>query len=1050
MATQESFMEESLIKQLTSGTSQWVYRKDIRTEDQLWDNFRNKLNLNNQSVLNGLPITDKEMEQIKDFINRVSQTPYQAALWLAGERGIAQIPLQREDVTRKTITLEVINNREIAGGHSSYEVINQFQLGKDESDVMDQAARFDVTLLINGIPLIHIELKNRSHPLMDGFRQILRYIRTSKFRGLFGMVQMFVVTNGSGTRYFAADVSERLNEQFLTRWVDKENHPVEDYLEFAKEALNIPMAHLMIGKYSVLDNTSKKLILLRPYQIHAIEAVRKASFQRQSGYIWHTTGSGKTLTSFKVTKNLLDIPGIDKTVFLIDRTDLDTQTSDAFMAYAQNTDLTVLGTDNSGDLKRQLMSHDREAIITTVQKFQALINACSADDEDDDSKDGKTASEQAKKQRFRYSGKEREAIRKRCHELSVAFVVDECHRAVTYPTKKLIDSFIGTAAKPALWYGFTGTPIFAENNKTDKSGGQVTTEKIYGKELHKYTIKEAIKDKSVLGFRLHKASIAENTLEDVAKKLGIPFDRPVDLESQAALEKRVLTTYEKTYGKNYYDSDEYRKVVIKYIINQCTKLFNFAAGSGKVYEAMLTTSSIQSAQRYYELIEEFKDDPNNISEDVRKVMPDFPKVAITYSVGVNSDGALADQAKMKKSLEDYNRMFGTKFNLENGVQGYNAELNARLARKSDRFRSRKEQLDLVIVVDRLLTGFDAPCISTIFIDRPPMSPQGLIQAFSRTNRLFDNDKHYGNIVTFQTPALFQKATDFALTLYSCGGESYVKAPSWPESKANFKEALEALRKFAPKPENVDEMDHTSLEVLKKFAKLFQAVDRNYAAIQVFDEWSAKLGKEEFGFTGSDYEQYLGKYKNVIEEIKTISPPDGPDPKPEPDPIDIEYEIESVKETVIDFQYLLALMQSHIPEIGDQSDLLVEDPKVEEYIKALADVNPLLAAIVGKTWNEIKADVSKFTGQRVSKIVNDRADASVREKIDAFSAKWHTPPKELAYLAEVYKEGDNIDLADNFNAYKESGGTLNKLKYRSQIRQEAKELILKELQPLLKR
>ncbi len=1047
MPTKETFMEDSLIQQLISGQSQWVLREDIKNEEQLWDNFRQKLNSNNQAVLDGQLITDSEMQQIKDFISRNSQTPYKAALWLAGERGIAQIPVQREDVSRGTISLEVINNREIAGGRSSYEVIHQYQIDKNVSAVMDQKARFDVTLLINGIPLIQIELKQHGNSYMDAFRQVQRYMQNSKFRGLFGMVQMFVVTNGSGTRYFAADTIERLNEQFLTRWVDKDNRPVEDYIQFAKEALSIPMAHMMIGKYSVLDNSSQRLILLRPYQIHAIEAVRKASRNRQSGFIWHTTGSGKTLTSFKVTKNLLDIPSIDKTVFLIDRTDLDTQTSDAFMAYAQNTDLTVLSTDNSGDLKRKLMSHDREAIITTVQKFQALISACSPDK--NSTEEGSDGENIPAGRHFRFSEKERDAVCRRCHELCIAFVVDECHRTVTYATKKLIDSFIGSTARPALWYGFTGTPIFTENKKTEKGGYQVTTEKLYDRELHKYTIKEAIKDRSVLGFRLHKAYVAGKALEDLAKKFGIPVERSANVDSQAAFEKRILNIYRDTYGRDFYDSDEYRKVVIDYIVNKSTKLLNFAAGSGKTYEAMLTTSSIASAQRYYELFMEFKSDPKNISEEVRRVLPDFPKVAITYSVGVNSDGALADQEKMKKSLADYNQMFGTKFNLENGVQGYNSDLNQRLARKAQRFTSRDEQLDLVIVVDRLLTGFDAPCLSTIFIDRPPMTPQGLIQAFSRTNRLFDSDKKYGNIVTFQTPALFQKATDDALTLYSCGGESWVKAPSWAQTRADLKEAIDALRKFAQRPEDIDSMDHTSVAVLKKFARLFQAVDRNFAAIQVFDEWDPKMAKEEFGFTAEDFEKYLGKYKNAIEEIKVIGP--GPDPDPTEAPIDIEYRIESVHETVIDFQYLLALMQSHIAETGDQAELFIEDPKVEEYINALYQVNPQLADIVRGTWNDIKADPTRFTGQRVSRIINERIDACIDGKISEFCDKWQISPREVRYLAETYKEGDTINLSSyNWKAYKEKGGGLINLKYRSQIRRELSELILKELKPLLKR
>ena len=224
--------------------------------------------------------------------------------------------------------------------------------------------------------MIHIELKNRQHAFMEAFRQIKKYGEEGQFRGLMGFVQMYVVSNGVETRYIAADNRGNLNEKFLTRWVDDRNEPVEDYLGFAKEALNIPAAHLMVGKYGVLDNDRKRVILLRPYQIHAIEACRKASRERQSGFIWHTTGSGKTLTSYTVTKNLLDIPSIDKTIFLIDRKDLDQQTSTSFMSYADSDDIDVTNTENTWALEQKLSNKDRTVIVTTIQKLQAIIRRC--------------------------------------------------------------------------------------------------------------------------------------------------------------------------------------------------------------------------------------------------------------------------------------------------------------------------------------------------------------------------------------------------------------------------------------------------------------------------------------------------------------------------------------------------------------------------------------------------------------------------------------------------------------------------------------------------
>lgn len=314
--------------------------------------------------------------------------------------------------------LVVMNNEHIAGGTSVYEVINQYQAFKTDEVDDKRDRRFDVTLLINGIPMIHIELKNKDHSYMDGYRQIEKYISEGKFRGLFSNIQMFVVSNAVDTKYFAAARAAELAEgkKFITGWVDNENYPVCDYLDFAKAVLRIPQAHEMIAKYTVLDNEKKKLLILRPYQIHAIEAMRAASKRSISGYIWHTTGSGKTMTSYKATRNLLmDIPSIEKTIFLIDRKDLDMQTKMAFQSYADNDTIDVDDTENVDALIRRLTDGNRQMIVTTRQKLQTMIA-----------------------KRLQEGTKEYDKIR----NLRVAFVVDECHRAVTPETKRKIERFL--------------------------------------------------------------------------------------------------------------------------------------------------------------------------------------------------------------------------------------------------------------------------------------------------------------------------------------------------------------------------------------------------------------------------------------------------------------------------------------------------------------------------------------------------------------------------------------------------------------------------------
>lgn len=429
--TPELEIERQLIEQLTSGESQWTYRPDLKNEGQLWDNFFEKLAQNNVPLLADHPLTEQEKRQIKNQLNFINY--YEAAKWLAGENGIAKVEVQREDASLGTIRLSVIWRDNIAAGKSSYEVVNQVE--RDKAHPQDQDRRLDTTLMINGLPLIHIELKSPRVAFLDAFHQIKKYDREGKFRGIYSALQMFVVTNKVDTRYIAAAREDKLNKQFLTSWVDKDNKPMTSLMDFAHEVLSIPRAHQMVMQYSVIDDSKKALILLRPYQIHAIESVQDASRRQESGYIWHTTGSGKTLTSYKVARNLLQIPAIQKTIFVVDRRDLDQQTTSSFLSYAANDVIDIDETDNTHDLVKRLAGNDKRVIVTTIQKITTMMRKFG---------EGKYQ-------------KDSEKIK----DLRVAFVVDECHRAVTPQTQKDIKGFFHNS----LWYGFTGTPIFKENKR---------------------------------------------------------------------------------------------------------------------------------------------------------------------------------------------------------------------------------------------------------------------------------------------------------------------------------------------------------------------------------------------------------------------------------------------------------------------------------------------------------------------------------------------------------------------------------------------------------
>ncbi len=984
----ESMIEQKLIEQLVYGDSQWTYRPDLKTEEDLWANFRYILEQNNKEHLDGEPLTDTEFEQVKNQLQFSSF--YKAGEWLVGENGKVQVHVQRDT---KRLHLVVMNHEHIAGGSSVYEVINQYSALKTEEDGRNR--RFDVTLMINGLPMIHIELKNKQHSYMDGFWQIKKYIGEGKFTGIFSAVQMFVISNGVNTKYFSAASDTELNEKFISGWLDQDNNPVSDYIEFAKSVLRIPEAHEMIARYTVLDEDAKRLILLRPYQIHAIEAIREASKTGKSGYVWHTTGSGKTLTSYKATRNLLmDIPSLDKTIFLIDRKDLDTQTTMAFQAYANNDLIDVNETDNVNDLKKKLKSEDRQVIVTTIQKLQRLIT-----------------------KRLQEGTPEYNKIK----NLRIAFVVDECHRAVTPGTKRELERFFGKS----LWYGFTGTPRFSENPYPKMGDLPRTTDELYGERLHRYTIQNAIHDNAVLGFQVEHNG--PKTMSD---------------ETDSKL----------------YDNEAHMLKVLDVILNKSYHKLGFQNGKGKTYEALLTTSSIPLAQKYYELLTKVKEGntPLRIDEKIRQVLPDFPKFAITYSVTENEEGSQVNQQKMQKSLDDYNNMFGTKFDLAQ-IQSYNGNLNKRLARKDPKFKRRHEQLDLVIVVDRLLTGFDAPCMSTMFIDRQPMGPHDLIQAFSRTNRIFDKNKTYGQIVTFQAPKLFKESVDNAVKLYSAGGTNDSILAEWDEVEKAFRTALKALRIAAGAPTAIPGM---SLAEKKVFAKIFQTFDRLFAQLKSFSNYSDKL-LEEYDITEEEYEDYVAHYKNVIEEIKREKEEgnDGGEDEEETSDLDSEYELMAYSNTKIDYEYIINLIQNIVSPGEDEEDISPEErqkqiDEVKQYIAELRNGNPKMADIMSNLVSEIEVDADRYKGHSILNIVETTKQKYIENRISDFCEKWYAEPDDVMYAAMHYRNDEIpnegvIKATIDYTCYKANAEkAVPKFKYYKMCMDELKEVLDTEIKPLI--
>ena len=1001
---QENVLEQNLIDQLTHGESQWTLRDDIKNEDDLWNNFFKILSRSNKNVLKDVPLTNNEKAIIKSKI--IHPTFYKSAEWLAGVNGEVRLQIQRDNTQLGTADFVVINNNNIAGGNSVYEVVHQIQFHKRRE--IDRNRRGDVTLLINGLPMIHIELKNRTHSPKEAFNQIQKYIDEQMFSGIFSTLQFFVVTNGSYTQYIAA--GQQLKEKFLTTWVDKENKPVQNYLEFAKDVLSIPAAHNMVANYIALDSTQHSIIVLRPYQIHAIPAIFNASYgkdnkdQPHSGFVWHTTGSGKTLTSYKVAHNLLKIPSIQKTIFLIDRNDLDTQTTQAFETYAQNDSIDVEGTENSYSLARKLVSSDKRVIVTTRQKMQALFKRIAQD-------------------------QEQKRLYRKLKDVKLAFIVDECHRAVSPDQKNETDAFF--TKNPPLWYGFTGTPIFAENAREAKGKNARTTEQQYGKCLHKYTIKDAIRDKAVLGFQVEEESnVSEDADESDTDARNKEY---ASLSHMKAVVKRIL-------------NNSYRKLGIYNKDNR-----------GYTYDAIFTTSSIKQAQKYYRIFRDVindKDPDIKIPNRIKKVLPDFPKIAITYSIGENGDGDEANQNEMKQSLEDYNKMFNTHYSMAE-LGAYNTNVNDRLARKKDEFKPRSQQLDIVIVVDRLLTGFDAPCLSTLFLDRAPMPYKDLIQAFSRTNRIFDRDKRYGQIVTYQYPKKYKESINGALMVYTEGSEKQALAPTWDESILEFNNAEKKIIKY--QGDAGIPITEAPLEDQKRFLKEYQDFDKNLGAIKTYNEFNNIDLEKDYGLDPMFIEDTRATYEVVKEKVKEATGKDKPTTEDD-DQFDPDYELENTGRQEINYAYIVQLIQAYIPSDDKENSkrTKAEVKEIDDYIENLGKNNKSLADIVNNLWFQIKFDPEKFRNKQVNELLQNMIDDAREGLIKKFADENGLNIDDLKFVIRHYdpNEVDHQQTGINallsfkvFSGFRKTHPDMNMLQWKKKVRLGLNKFYKEQISPL---
>lgn len=836
-------MERDFIRILSENENQWRYRSDIKTESDLWNNFISHLNRLNVAVLKDMYLTDKETKRVQVELTRLTGTPFLASQWLRGENGVSQIVLERD--TGEKITLEAFRNKDISGGTSSYEVVNQIV-----PDIKRQV-RGDVTLLINGLPIIHIELKKESAKdgYIQAYHQIQRYAEGGFFKGIYATTQIFIVSNKVETRYFArpsedTPLAYKRMEKFLFNWRTEDNVPVPDLFDFTRTVLRIPDAHELISQYTILVDDQKNqkfLMVLRPYQIHAIRKIRRQAAKHEGGFVWHATGSGKTITSFIATKLLAQHSiGVDRTVMVVDRTDLDAQTQDEFTKFASEyhtgqsagtsvANTLIVGIKNQRQLSRSLLSskNNNTILVTTIQKLSAAMRTAQQDSENK----GTNQFEKLRKEH-------------------IVFIVDEAHRAVSDEEMRRIKKLLPNST----WFGLTGTPIFEENKKQENGTYARTTEQQYGKLLHAYTTKNAMDDEAVLGFQVeyHSLLLEEDQEEIVARaNNGKAVEDIIKQESKLPIE--------------IYQADQHIKAMLQKIFNRRSLIKKFNVKNGfPTMSGILTTHSIAQAKRIYKMLKKMKAEGTLINgrqfdERHQLIDSNFPRVAITFSTNPDQLDKNEQDDELVEIMRDYAHQFdSTPYEDE---KLYNQNINKRLARKETQYQMNGQWLDLVIVVDRLLTGFDSPTIQTLYVDRE-MNYQKLLQAFSRTNRI-NAGKDVGMIVTFRKPETMKINVQDTFRLFS--NETQDFKVLIPKEYTEVKEEFESFAQAYHQTEDELLENPTDVKAMINQVSAYQKLEKSYKALKSYDEYEEDV--ERFAEVVEELPTYQGKVENLKVKIK---------------------------------------------------------------------------------------------------------------------------------------------------------------------------------------
>lgn len=881
MFSKESDFEEALIKRLTENCGWDKNVLKYQTEAELIKNWQSILFANNKrkDSLNNVPLTDTEMNQIITQVNNL-HSPVALNDFINGKSVVIKRDNPADpDHLGKEVSLRIYDRMEIAAGSSIYQIAQQpifrgvSQLGRDR--------RGDLMLLINGMPVIHIELKKSGIPISQAYNQIEKYSHEGVFStGLFSLVQVFVAMTPEETLYFANPGPEgKFNKDFYFHWEDFNNELINKWEDIASKLLSIPMAHQLIGFYTVSDKSDGILKVMRSYQYYAANAIASRVANRDweskdlcGGYIWHTTGSGKTLTSFKTAQLIAAARNANKVVFLMDRIELGTQSLTEYRGFA-GVMIDVQATEDTAELISRLKSDEVSdtLIVTSIQKMSNLKLGVGID-------------------------KDIEKIRKK----RLVFIVDECHRS-TFGEMMLV---IKETFPMSMLFGFTGTPIHEEIGRVG-----LGTKDIFGDELHRYSIADGIRDKNVLGF--DPTMVSTYREKDLRQAVGLQEAKASTVtEALADPKKKDILYYylnkcpmvgrfddtgkyikgiEDFIPKSQYDGND---VHHKQVVNDIKDNFLVLSHGGQ-FHAILATSSIAEAIEYYDLLKK---------ETNLKVTALFDS-----SDSDNAEFSIIKSDALIKILDDYNKQFGQSYTLST-FAGFKKDVSYRLAHKKQYSKvARNEQLDLLIVVNQMLTGYDSKWVNTLYLDKV-LEYQNLIQAFSRTNRLFnDNDKPFGMIRYYRYPFTMKKNVEAAFALFSGNKPLGLFANKLPHNlkrlNAVFEEIEDLFRNagvihFEKLPDQVEEK--------AKFAKLFRDLCGYLSA--------ARLQGFAWGIPDYTYEAEDGSIEHITVNLnekdfailmlryKELFSPGGTTPPPGT-PFDLDGSLTEIDTGKVDYDYL---------------------------------------------------------------------------------------------------------------------------------------------------